>query len=190
VQSANGSTSPWNGSSAVVQALSSIGRTSLVSSSSLVTINNFTVPMNVITEKAYLASVSTTVTGSSGTAQTSLTPGLVTSGVMMNLTPRLLEGDRMLLQFSLDLSNLVSIDTFTTNGASIQIPTRSVRNFLQRVTMRSGQTLVLSGFQETQSKNNTAGIGSSDFWGLGGSKAVTSANTTLVIVITPYVMHN
>jgi len=190
VQSSNGSTSPWNGSSAVVQALSSIGRTSLVSSSSLVTINNFTVPMNVITEKAYLASVSTTVTGSSGTAQTSLTPGLVTSGVMMNLTPRLLDGDRMLLQFSLDLSNLVSIDTFTTNGASIQIPTRSVRNFLQRVTMRSGQTLVLSGFQETQSKNNTAGIGSSDFWGLGGSKAVTSANTTLVIVITPYVMHN
>ena len=189
VTSSNGGTSPWNGSTAVVQALSSIGRTSLVSSSSLVTINNFTAPMNVITEKAYLASVSTTVTGSSGTAQTSLTPGLVTSGVMMNLTPRLLSGDRMLLQFSLDLSNLVSIDTFTTNGASIQIPTRSVRNFLQRVSMRSGQTLVLSGFQQTESKNNTAGIGSSDFWGLGGSKAVTSANTTLVIVITPYVMH-
>jgi type IVB pilus formation R64 PilN family outer membrane protein len=190
VSSANGGTSPWNGSSAVFQALSSIGRTSLVSSSSLVTINNFTVPMNVITEKAYLASVSTTVTGSSGTSQTSLTPGLVTSGIMMNLTPRMLDGDKMLLQFSLDLSNLISIDSYTSGGASIQVPTRSVRNFLQRVLMRSGQTLVLSGFQQTQSKNNTAGVGSPDFWGIGGSKATTSANTTLVIVITPYVMHN
>jgi type IVB pilus formation R64 PilN family outer membrane protein len=190
INAANGAPSNWNGTSAILGALSSVGKTTLVTSTSVVTLNNIPVPVSVTTETGYLESVSTTVTGSSGTSQTSLKPGSVTSGFNMSLLPRVGDGDDLMLQFGMDLSDLVKLTTFTSpdNKTSIQLPQKNLRNFLQRVSMRSGETLILSGFQQTLAQDTQNGIGSPKFWELGGSRNTSGKTTTLVILITPYVM--
>lgn len=185
----NGSTSNWNGSQAVVGALSSIGKTTLVTSSRVTTLNNITVPVSVIRETAYLESMSTTVTGTSGISQTSLSPGLVTTGFVMGLTPRVSNTDKITVQFSMNLANLINIPTFTApdGKSAIQLPERDVRNALQQVKMRSGETVILSGFQQTAANLNSSGIGDAKNWLAGGAKSAKATNTTLVILITPYI---
>lgn len=193
VNSADGkSKTNWDGSSLVAGALSSIGRTSLVTSTSVSTLNNITVPIMVSREQAYVAKQSTTVTGTTGTSQTAIEPGLLTTGFSMNLTPRLSDTDKLMLQYAMDLSDLIKITTFTSpdGKTSIQLPERNIRNFLQRVQMRSGQTLVLSGFQQTRSDFSTKGMGDANNWALGGGQSGKYKNTTLVIIITPYVTQN
>lgn len=189
MNSASGNVSNWNGSSAVLAALSTLGKTSLVTSTSVVTLNNIPVPVAVTNETSFVKRQSTTMS-TQGTAQTSIEPGSVITGFNMNLVPRLTDGERMMLQFSMDLSDLVSLTKFTSpNGdAAIQLPQMSSRNFLQRVSMKSGETLVLSGFQQTASDSTTKGMGSPDNWQGTGSKNTSGKATTLVIMITPYVM--
>lgn len=190
INAGNGSPSNWNGTSAILGALSAVGKTTLVTSTSVVTLNNIPVPVSVTTETGYLQSVTTTVTGSSGTSQTSLTPGSVTSGFNMSLLPRVGDSDDLMLQFGMDLSDLVKLTTFTSpdNKTAIQLPQKNLRNFLQRVSMRSGETLILSGFQQTLAQDAQSGIGNPKMWELGGSRNTSGKTTTLVILITPYVM--
>jgi type II secretory pathway component GspD/PulD (secretin) len=90
----------------------------------------------------------------------------------------------------MDLSDLVKLTTFTSpdGKSAIQLPQKNLRNFLQRVSMRSGETLVLSGFQQTQSQDDQNGVVNPNFWALGGSRNTSGKSTTLVIMITPYVM--
>ncbi len=191
VDSLTGKRSSFNGSQAVLGLLAEIGKTSLVTSSSLVTLNYIPVPVSVTRETAYLAEQETTVSGTSGTAQTSLKADVLTTGFSMNLTPKLTDSDKLQLQFSMDLSDLIDIVTFTSpdGKSAIQLPQRNVRNFLQRVSMRSGETLILSGFQQTRADLGKEGLGDPNNWFLGGKKTADSEHTTLVIMITPYVMN-
>ena len=190
INGANGDPNNFAGSKAMIGALSSIGKTSLVTSTSVVTLNNIPVPVSVTTETGYLKEFTTTVSGTSGTSQTSLTPGSVTSGFNMSLLPRVGDADDLMVQFSMDLSDLVKLTTFASpdNKSAIQLPQKNLRNFLQRVSMRSGETLILSGFQQNSVEDDQNGVGSPSFWGLGGARNTSGKTTTLVIMITPYVM--
>ena len=190
INGANGDPNNFAGTKALVGALSSVGKTSLVTSTSVVTLNNVPVPVSVTTETGYVQQISTTVSGTSGTAQTSLTPGSVTSGFNMNLLPRVGDADDLMVQFSMDLSDLVKLTTFTSpdNKSAIQLPQKNLRNFLQRISMHSGETLILSGFQQTSAHDDQNGVGNAGFWGLGGARNTSGKTTTLVIMITPYVM--
>lgn len=190
INSAAGAPNNFNGSNALAGALSTIGKTSLVTSTTVVTLNNIPVPVSVTKETGYLQEMSTTVSGTSGTAQTSMKPGLVTSGFNMSLVPRVGDTDDLILQFQMDLSDLVKLTTFTSpdNRSSIQLPEKNQRNFLQRVSMRSGETLILSGFQQKMTQDTENGIGNPSMWALGGGRTTSGKTTTLVIMITPYVM--
>lgn len=172
-----------------LQALSKVGKTSLVTSGNVISLNGQTVPLNVSREVAYLQSSSTTVSGDSGVSSSTLTPGLVTEGFAMNFTPRVTDNNSIVMRYTVDLSTIETIENFTTEdgSSSIQLPQRSVRNFMQNVSVRSGETLVLTGFQQVQGNTKGEGVGSSKLWFLGGSKEVSSTNRTIVIIVTPYI---
>ena len=87
-----------------------------------------------------------------------MTPGTVTVGFTSNFLPRLLGGQRILLQYALQLSSLVSLDTVSSGGNSIQVPTISEQSASQSVVLKNGETLVLAGFGQTQKKHNN-GVG-------------------------------
>ena len=188
---ANVSQGPFAGSGVMFQALSSLGKTSLLTSGTVSSLNGQAVPLNVSREQAYLQSYSTTLASGVGTqATTTLTPGVVTEGFSMNFIPRIMEDNQVMLRYSIDLSSTDAIDTFEApdGNSAIQLPRRSVRNFMQNVNVRSGQTLVLTGFQQASGTSDGSGPFSPSAWILGGKKTATAGTRTIVIVVTPYVV--
>lgn len=183
---------PFAGSGIVASVLSTVGNSTLLTSAPVTTLNGQTVPLNISRDQAYVAEYSTTLNGGTGTSQstTTITPGVVSEGFSMNVTPRILEDNNVLIRYAVDLSTIEGIQEFTSpDGLSaIQLPRRAVRNFLQNVNVKSGQTLVLTGFQQVTGTRDDQGPGSAKAWFLGGQKSSTLNSRTLVIVITPYVM--
>ncbi|QHE89340.1 PilN family type IVB pilus formation outer membrane protein [Hydrogenophaga sp. BPS33] len=180
-------TSNWNGTEAMVEALSKQGRVSQVTSASLLTINNQPAPIQVGRQTAYLASSTTTLgTGGAGNT-TTLQPGQVTTGFSLNTLPHILDDKRLMLQFSGDISSLLGIDQVVSGGSSIQTPEIDTRNFLQRTILNSGETLVVTGFEQLADEGRSAGVGKATNVALGGSVRASKTRNVLVVLIQPIV---
>lgn len=154
---ATGGAAQAAGSQGILQALASVGQVRLVTSGTAVTSDGEPAPIQTATQVGYLASSGTTLAANVGSS-TTLTPGTVTVGFTSNFLPELLSRDRVRLEYSLQISALKSLDTITSGSSSIQVPTVNEQSAAQTVVMRSGQTLVLAGFGQTQ-KTHDAGIG-------------------------------
>jgi type IVB pilus formation R64 PilN family outer membrane protein len=177
-----------NGTSLILKALESQGKVALMTSSSVTTLNSQPVPVQVARQTGYLQSISTTTTGTSGTTQTSLTPGTVTTGFNMNLVPAIYEDGRMLLQYAISISDLAGLTSVASNGQTIQVPEINTRNFLQRVGIKSGQTLILSGFERQSDSWNKSQMFKSTL--TGGGFTTSSNRDVIVIMITPVVLED
>ena len=180
------SKSPWAGSNLIIKALSEQGRISNVRSPSVTTLNLQPAPIQIGNVKSYVASSSTITTASVGSS-TSLTPATITSGFNMMLLPRIIDQDNMLLMITLSMSSKPTFTTFTSNGSSVQTADYDTKNLSPKVKLRSGQTLVLTGFEENSENATKSGVGDPGFFGLGGSRVRTTGHSVLVVLITPVV---
>lgn len=189
------STSILNGnfvnSTMMMNALSKQGKVSVITSPSVTTLNMQPVPVQVATQTSYLARVESSNTANVGTSMT-LTPGTVTSGFNMNLLPFVMRDNKLLLQYSVNISELKSLKEVKSsdgdNGNKIQVPEIENRIFSQKVKMQSGQTLVLSGFEQKATQSNRSGFGNAFNWLLGGGVDASEKRNIIVIMISPVVM--
>lgn len=176
-----------NQSSAVVQALSTLGNVSTVYDNPITTQSGQAVPVaNTITQ-GYVASTQTTVTPNVG-SQTTVTPGSLTYGYSMTVLPRIIDDKDIALQVQLNISNLLSLQTFGAAGNQVQLPTVQSEPFMQRTLVRNGQTVLLMGLQQVQLQDNHSGTIAPDVWALGGSKDIKSTKQLLVVLVTPEIM--
>lgn len=173
--------SRWAGSSAMISALSSQGRVTELTSSTLVTLNNQPSPVNVGRRVSYLASSSTTQTANVGSTS-SLTPGTIQTGFSMTLIPHIIDSREILLQYSIDLSSLLQLTTITSGTSSIQAPDISTSNFIQRVKLLSGETLVVAGFDQDNLSAVSNGIGAADNVALGSRNGSKKRNMIVVMI--------
>lgn len=180
------SKSPWAGSGLIIKALSEQGRISNVRSPSVTTLNLQPAPIQIGNVQSYIASSSTTTTASVGSS-TSLSPATITSGFNMMLLPRIIDQDNMLLMITLSMSSKPTFSTFTSNGSSVQTADYDTKNLSPKVKLRSGQTLVLTGFEENTENATKSGVGDPSFFGLGGSRLRDTGHNVLVVLITPVV---
>ena len=72
---------------------------------------------------------------------------VIETGFDINIVPQIIRGDRILIDYSLNKTELLALDTFGTADAQVQIPKISKRSFKQKAILRSDQTLVIAGFQ-------------------------------------------
>lgn len=178
------SNNKFAGSKLLVQALSQQGKVREETSASVVTLNNQPVPVQVATQTSYLASSQTTLTNTVG-ATTTLTPGVVTTGFNMSILPHVLNNGTVLLQFTTNISALDGLRTVPSGGSSIEVPTVDSRNFLQRVSMKSNETLIISGFEQVDDNITRNGVGTPSNFLFGGGINGTTAKQKIVILITP-----
>jgi len=181
----------WN-ANIIPQALSAVGNVAEITRSPVITLNNRPASREITVDTAYLASISTTAVQNAGVS-TSVTPGIVTTGLALQMLPRILDDGRILLQYSVKLSDLVSIksasstgDQTTANTQVIQTPETANKIFVQQAIMQNGSTLVLAGFDKNTNTDNRNGIGSADNWLLGGGTANDHKREEIVITITPH----
>ncbi|GAA4023234.1 PilN family type IVB pilus formation outer membrane protein [Actimicrobium antarcticum] len=180
-------TSRLAGSSMLIEALSEQGQVRRETSASVVTLNNQPVPVQVAKQTSYLKSSQTTLTANVGSS-TTLTPGTITTGFNMTILPNVLNNGAVMLQFSTDISTLRSLRTVSSSTATIETPEIETRNFLQRVAMKSNETLVISGFEQTDDNLNQQGVGTPANLLLGGSLKASGNKEVIVILITPIAM--
>lgn len=172
-----------SGSQAFIRALSKQGKVSQVTSASVATLNNQPVPIQVGEQKSYLAKISTT--SIDGSATSSLEPGKINTGFNMTIIPSYLRGDELVLQVNMSLSELLRMETASSGSQTIQIPEIQTRNFLQRMRLKTGQTAIMTGFEQTKNSTGRKGIGKPSFYLLGGSRDAEQSKNMIVILITP-----
>ncbi|MFC7518879.1 PilN family type IVB pilus formation outer membrane protein [Herbaspirillum sp. GCM10030257] len=183
------SSSKFAGSSVLISALSEQGKVRRQTTASVVTLNNQPVPVQVAKQTSYLQSSQTTITALVGST-TTLTPGNVTSGFNMSILPHVLANGTVMLQFSTDISSLRGIRPVESNGSKIETPEMDTRNFLQRVAMKSNETLIISGFEQTDDNLDERGVGQPKNFLFGGGYKAVSGKEVIVILITPTTMNS
>ena len=183
-QNTNADIRSWAGSQALINALSGQGRVSQITSASLTTLNNQSAPLQVGRQTTYLASSTTTVTQGAG-ATTTLEPGMLTTGFSMTIVPNIMDRGRLMLQYAIDISSLVNMYTVNSNNSSIQAPDVDTRNFLQRVMLNTGDTLVMTGFEQNTLNTTSTGMGSAKNPMFGGGVNGKRNRSVLVILIQP-----
>lgn len=176
------------GSKGFIKALSEQAKVSVMTQQSSTTTNMTALPMQVAEQEDYVAKVTSDSTANVGTS-TSITPATITTGFNMTLLPYIMPNSSDLqLQFSISLSDPPTRRTFTSGESTVELLNTKLKTVNQRVNMRSGQTIVLSGFQQTNQKGNKQGVGQPWFFGLGGGQQGDAADTMLVILITPVIL--
>jgi type IVB pilus formation R64 PilN family outer membrane protein len=176
--------SRFNGSTVITKALAEQGKVRRQTTASVVTLNNQPVPVQVARQTSYLQSSQTSIVAQVGTT-TTLIPGVVTAGFNMSILPHVLTNGTVMLQFSIDISTLRGIRVIESNGSRIESPEMDTRNFLQRVSMKSGETLVIGGFEQTDENVDRQGVGKPGMYLLGGGVKARSNKEVIVVLITP-----
>lgn len=156
-------------------------------SGSLVTLSDQPAPLQVATKRSYVARVSGSSTAD-GAASTTLEPGTIDIGLSMNLLPRVIEQDRIMLRIALGITDLVQLREFSSGGSSLQLPEIDTTGFLQNAVLRSGETLVLAGFEKKSANDTQNGVGHPANWLMGGGEKYGNGREIRILLITAQVM--
>ena len=204
------SSSRWS-VDAAMQALSREGQTNLVTSGTVTTMNNKPAPIQVVKTQNYISQITKTNSGDSGTYDISVETEEIETGFTMSVLPRILDHGRILMFFNLTLSDLLSLDAVSVSGGSssssdsgdsedskdsggdseyIQNPVIETRGFTQEVAMKSGETLILAGYERVEDTTDKQGVGNPKNTLLGGSQSAKKDRTILVIMLTPVVLES
>ena len=112
--------SKWKDSKALIEAFSTQGKTSLVTSSSVTTLNNKVAPVQITTSQNYVKE--TTVTNynnsSSNDSEVALATDTLNYGFTMEILPRILDHGRLMVLFSMTLSELLDLEKFTSGSSA------------------------------------------------------------------------
>jgi type II secretory pathway component GspD/PulD (secretin) len=191
----------------VFKAVSTVGDTTRVAKFPVVTLNNRPVSRRIGRDIGYLASSTTTASTTTGVAPTvALSPGTIHEGFSVQMTPRLLDDGRILLQYSLSIVNFVSLQCFSSqgfdcsdstsvasaasSGSAIQVPTTANRIFVQQSVLKSGSTLLIGGVDQDDTSQNSQGVGDPFNYLLGGGTASSKTHTMVFYAITPQVLES
>lgn len=174
----------WNGSEAAFKMLSTVGRVGKLARVPFTALNSRPATRKITVDKTYVGS-STGGTVSNGVVtNSSLTPAVTSTGLVMQVLPRIYDDGRITLRYSLQLAENKAIDKETAGDQLIQLPTDAKNLFVQEVQLRSGSTMVISGYDQTVGSVSGKGVGSG--WNpIFGAIDGTIGREMIVIVITP-----
>jgi type IVB pilus formation R64 PilN family outer membrane protein len=176
------------GTKSFLKALDEQAKLSVVTSASALTTNLSAVPVQNAIQQDYVPNISTNQTANVGTS-TSITTATITTGFNMTALPLLFPNSpKMQLEFSISMSDDPTFTAFTSGGQNAQLAKTTPKTIVQRVIMQSGQTLVLSGYEQLSDSANRQGTGSYSFFGLGGGARGDDSRRMFIILVTPVVL--
>lgn len=181
---------PFAGTGATVQALSTMGDVSEVVSRSGITQNGKLLALQSAQSVGYVSSATSTQTASVGSS-TAISTSTLVPGFTSSFLPKVVNG-RILMAFDMTLSDLLSLQTFTsgtgTGQSSVELPTMQLARFEQSVTLKPGETLVLTGMRQQSASSTNNGIGVPQNFLLGGGLDAAHSQTVLAVVITARIL--
>lgn len=168
---------------AVLNALATDSLVKVISSPSLMVLDNNTATISVGTQQPVQSS-STVITG--GAVSNSIT--YVNTGVNLMVTPSVNAGNMVTLDLTQNVTDVGAVDSATGQRAFLQ------RQIDSKVAVRSGENLVLGGLIQDNSTTGSSGLPLLSslpiVGGLFGTKTANKARTELLVVLTPRVVRS
>ena len=174
-------------SSAVISALSTYGKVSILTTADTRTRNGKPTPIQSTSTRGFLESVQTT-TADDGTQTTNFTPGSITTGFFMNVRPRVLDRERVQVDMSVAINTLNRIVSFGSGDTAVQQPDTSTQSFTQETIIPNKSTLIISGFERASNEVDRGGSGHPDNFLLGGRRTADIRRSMIIILITPTIV--
>jgi type IVB pilus formation R64 PilN family outer membrane protein len=188
-------TGPFANTANMLKALSKLGKTSVVNQFRVATLNGQQTPIGNNRKIPYISGIQimpgVVGVGATGLPIESVTTDAIYQGISMSITPNVQTSGKVLLEYSMNLSDFEGFTQFSTgtgsNAQTLDLPTTTLKTILQRASLRSGQALVLSGFKQVMTSVNDNGVGSPSNPLLGGGTTASKQEQYLVITVTPYI---
>ena len=176
--------------SAVLTALANQSLLKVMSSPSLMVLDNHTAAIQVGTQQPInTGAVLNSTTGTNNVITTNIQ--YKDTGVMLGVTPSVSAGDLV----TLDISQTVTdIGPDSTSAATAGYPTFMQRQIDSKVAVRSGETLVLGGLIKDNASNSKAGLPFLSaipvLGALFGTHTQSASRTELLVILTPRVLRS
>lgn len=175
----------------VLDLLRTIGKTKILSSPSIMAINNQEAKILVGTKEAYITS-STSQSGS-GTSETAQTVNFVDVGVKLYVTPTVSRDGFVTMKIKPEVSSAKMTD-LTSEGKVTQVPIVTTSEAETAVTVKDGMTIVIAGLKKDKKENEVKKIpllGDIPILGAAFRSVSSSLNKTeLVIFLTPRIVRD
>ena len=170
---------------AVLNTLASKSLLKVISSPSLMVLDNHTAAISVGDQQP--VNTGTTIS-SSGTIVTTNNIQYKDTGVMLNVTPSVNAGDLVTMEIEQAITDIGRPDDVTGQRSFMQ------RQIASKVAVRSGETLVLGGLIKNNQSQSSSGLPLLSsipvLGGLFGSQNKSDSRTELLVVITPRVLRS
>lgn len=170
---------------AVLNTLASKSLLKVISSPSLMVLDNHTAAITVGDQQP--VNTGTTIS-SSGTIATTNNIQYKDTGVMLNVTPSVNAGDLVTLEIDQTVTNVGEQDKITGQRSFLQ------RQIASKVAVRSGETIVLGGLIKSKHTQGSAGLPVLSsiplLGGLFGNQSREDERTELLVIITPRVLRS
>lgn len=164
--------------------LDELGKAKVETDISVLTANNLPVPIQVSKSTAYISDVEANSSNDGGdNIGTSYKTDIVSEGITATITPKAI-GQNVLLNYSMNLSVLDSLET---TDSGVQLPITSNKNFVQRTTLRNGESRVIAAFEKTDTKIGSRHPLAQKLWFLGGAESMSKQKEIILLIATPYI---
>lgn len=189
LDTATGNAAKFSGSQLLIKALSEQGNVSVVNNFSRATTNLTPVPYQLSNQRGLLTSSSSTATANVGVTS-SMTTTTLTTGLFMTAVPFIEANGDVQLQFAFSYDSPPLIDSFYSKDGNTRNDTAdyTTQAITQKVNMKSGQTLMMTGADQTSVTANKQGTLSPGNFIAGGGRDGSDKRTTLIILVTPILM--
>ncbi|WP_409161612.1 PilN family type IVB pilus formation outer membrane protein [Pectobacterium sp. B2J-2] len=176
------------GTTALLRALETQGKVSVVMAHEATTTNLVPAPFQIAGQMVYLRTQKTTV--SENYATTDMEPGSITTGTQMTLLPDIRDEGDIQLQFNFSHSDPAQLrkESSEDGNTKMEMPYTTVRSLSERVNLKPGQTLIVSGYNARNLTSSREGAFHPDVTIAGGGKSSESDDVTLIIAVTPVLM--
>ncbi len=171
--------------SAMLSMLDTVGKVSLENSIDVVTLNNMPVPIQLTQNRSYIESISVEKNSENSDETKEVEVDIVSEGITMTATPNAI-GRNVLLDYSLNLSTIDAIED-APGDVQVQLPITSTKNFVQRVSIRSGVPRVIATVKRELKSNDSEHPLNENLWFVGGSEGIDNKRDVLMVIVTPYI---
>jgi general secretion pathway protein D len=172
----------------ILNALNALTNVKILSSPSLVVLDNQTATLQVGNQVA----IKTQSSQSTDTATSPVINNITykDTGIILNVSPRIGANGLVTLEIQQEISNVVD----NSGGSDGLTPTISQRRVKSSIAVPDGQTVMLAGLISSKANKGRSGLPGSQKWGLLGDIFSSHDNTTerneLVIFIKPKIIHD
>ncbi|OLP55005.1 type II secretion system protein GspD [Rhizobium rhizosphaerae] len=169
----------------IISALDVIGDVEVLSSPSLVVLENQTATLQVGDEVPI-------TTRQSQSLENAVAPVVnqvefKNTGIILNVTPRISQNDAVTMQIEQEISSVAS-------GANTLTPTISKRRLASQISVNDQQTVLLGGLISASTDNGKSGVPGANklpvFGGLFGQTKKSSTRTELIVLIRPVIIRD